>query len=108
MSLLAWLSWAAAGQSGVILDPNLEAACNCALGITGPPTALDLAGLSALDASERGITNLAGLELATNLTQLNLARNAIADVSPLGNLSGLAELSVEDNLITTDRVVAVG
>ena len=50
--------------------------------------ALDLAGL--------GITNLSGLEHATNLQFLNLAGNGIEDLSPLLELALLEQLALSD------------
>ena len=50
----------------------------------------------ALDLSGLGITNLSGLEHATNLQFLNLADNDIEDLSPLLELSLLEQLALSD------------
>jgi len=64
-------------------DPALEAAVREALGKeTGDITAKEMAGLSELDASDRGIQDLSGLEYATNLRVLHLSKNKISDISP--------------------------
>jgi ELWxxDGT repeat protein len=79
-----------------IPDANLRLAVARALGlpITTSPTgaslvqepilASDLATLTELDADGRNITDLTGLEFATNLRRLNLAGNAaLRDLAPL-------------------------
>ena len=48
----------------------------------------------------KGITNLAGLEHATQLTWLNLSYNQIRDVTPLANLIHLEMLWLAGNPIT--------
>ena len=42
--------------------------------------------LTELDARNRQITSLVGLEYATDLTTVQLGKNPISDVSPLANL----------------------
>ncbi len=65
------LSLFACGPKEVIPDLNLEAAIREAIGKSeGSIFASDLEGLTTLDASKRGITDLAGLERCTNLTVL--------------------------------------
>ena len=78
-----------------IPDTNLRVAIGEALGIpitTGfnglprvsrPLTASDLATLTELDLTGRGIHDLSGLEFATNLRRLYLGWNYIDDLSPL-------------------------
>lgn len=62
-------------------------------------TRLDMESLTALDANHKGITNLTGLEYATDLKSLNLNRNNVADLAPLANLTKLEYLNLENNLI---------
>jgi titin len=71
-------------------DPNLEAAIREAIGKpTGDIYRSDLLGLTLLNASSRGITDLTGLEYCTSLTHLNLFNNQISDLSPLSGLTSL-------------------
>jgi len=49
----------------------------------------ELAKLTTLDISNRGITNLNGLQYASNLTTLNATNNAITDTSPISRLTNL-------------------
>ena len=56
-------------------------------------------GLTRLDASNREITSLTGLEDATRLEWLNLIGNGISDVSPLAKLTQLAQLGLSNNEI---------
>ena len=77
-------------------DANVEAAVTEAIGIHQ----CDLDGLTRLEASGRGITDLTGLERCTSLTHLYLADNQISDISPLSNLTGLVTLGLPDNQIS--------
>lgn len=102
-----WRDWAVTNSAAAELlvvtnvafaDASLEQAVRDQLGIPSDPlTPADLAGLNFLDASYRGITNLAGLEAAANLNSLNLSGNpAIAGFTPLAFLASLNELAVND------------
>jgi len=74
-------------------DPNLEAAIREAIGKpTGDIYPSDLDGLTYLNASERSISNLTGLECCTSLTCLYLGDNQISDISHLANLTNLTNL----------------
>ena len=87
-------------------DSSLERAVRTALGalVGGDPTSsltdptvpplrpTDLATLTKLYASGRGITSLVGLEHATNLDTLHLSGNSITDLSPLAGLTNLKQL----------------
>ena len=79
-------------------DANLERAVREALDRpSGPLTAADLATLTVLNANDRGIQSLAGLEHATALQELYLRSNEITDVSPLASLTNLQRLSLWGN-----------
>ena len=83
-------------------DAKLDAAIREALGKAPGEeiTAELLAGLTDLNAEDRGITDLSGLEHATNLTTLLLGRNQISDISPLASLTSLTRLELWDNEIS--------
>ncbi|HIA66080.1 TPA: hypothetical protein EYN98_08435, partial [Candidatus Poribacteria bacterium] len=84
-------------EAGVnIPDPNLRAALEKALGKKEGDviTKEDLAGLERLDASDRGVTNLSGLEHCTRLTRVYLSRNQLKDLAGLTNLTNLEDLSL--------------
>ena len=69
---------------------NLEVALRDALRISEEGiTVDDMATLSALDADDRGISDLSGLEHAVNLRELDLEDNEISDLGPLANLTSL-------------------
>ena len=71
------------GAQGVYFaDANLKQAVEEELGISDP-TAEDMLALTLLDAHNRGIDNLTGLEYADNVTILSLGSNQISDISPL-------------------------
>ena len=85
-----------------IPDPNLRARVAAALGkASGAPiTKVEMATLIELDAGEASITNLTGLEFATNLRHLYLFSNAISDISALSRLTNLNRLDLGDNRIS--------
>ena len=85
-----------------IPDNNLRAKIETALGKTSgdPISATEMATLTSLTAQNAGITNLNGLETATNLTTLKLGNNTISDISALVGLTKLTELQLWDNQIT--------
>ena len=114
-----------------IPDPNLEGAIREQLNwkhYTFPPdepiTQQDMLKLTWLDGRGKNITDLTGLEYATNLDHLYLSGNAIEnleplagltnlwfldlysnriqDVTPLANLSGLGRLAINGNPAITD------
>ena len=85
-----------------IPDPNLRNAIEQFLGkARGATITVDeMAWLTGLDATNKNITNLAGLEAATELTYLDLRYNFISDISPLARLTNLTVLELGENNIT--------
>ncbi|MCY4569779.1 MAG: leucine-rich repeat domain-containing protein [Candidatus Poribacteria bacterium] len=88
------------------LDSNIELATALRhymnLNIINPDqaiTAEDMKGLTNFRGGWSGISSLAGLEHATNLTTLNLDGNNISDISPLGKLTKLKHLGLGNNQI---------
>ena len=77
-----------------IPDPNLRAVIENALGkVSGATiTTADMATLTRLDANEAGISDLIGLEHATNLRDLHLWSNSVSDLSSLAGLTKLTGL----------------
>ena len=70
-------------------------------------TADELATLTVLDARGRNISDLIGLEHATQLTDLQLSLNIINDVRPLAVLTNLRELRLNNNKINDVSSLAV-
>jgi formylglycine-generating enzyme required for sulfatase activity len=109
----------ASAQEVIIPDPGLNAAVRETLNKpAGPLTPQDMLGLTFLNAHDRNISNLAGLEAArnlntlllfsnhltnfflptlTNLVSLNLSGNSLTDVSLPAGLNNLFSLSISDN-----------
>ena len=90
-------------------DPRLEAAVRDALdgaGRTFLPAELER--ITELDAEERGITSLEGIEQLANLAVLNLRGNHVADLTPLSGLPRLRHLSLRDNGIVDLEAVNLG
>ena len=94
-------------------DPNLRAAIEKALGKAPGTTitATEMATLTRLEARNANISDLTGLEAATNLKSLWLDgeevaagtwrnSNPVSDLSPLAGLTNLTELLLDDNNIT--------
>ena len=85
-----------------IPDPNLRTAIEEAL--SKPPgaliTAAEMARLQTVEADEAGISNLTGLEAATQLERIEFRRNAISDLSPLSGLTRLNNIKLRGNRIT--------
>ena len=82
-----------------IPDPNLRAAIETALGKASGAsiTADEMATLTELNARDASITDLTGLEFATNLTTLRLHNNRITDISELSSLTHLKGLFLDNN-----------
>ncbi len=78
-------------------DANLHAVIRDALGKSrfAPITTTDMASLTTLDASNRNIRDLTGLEFATNLTELNLVDNWLSSLSINTHIPALQERGVE-------------
>lgn len=79
-----------------IPDANLKKAIKMFLGISKEEiTISDMQKLTSLE-SYSGISDLTGLEYATNLNELILDGNKVKDFSPLNNLSDLSCISLND------------
>ena len=85
-----------------ISDANLRAAIAAALGKARGATITkgEMEALRRLEANEAGISDLTGLEFATNLRTLSLSYNQITDVSALSRLTKLETLSLSGNNLT--------
>jgi len=84
----------------VFPDRNLELAIREAIGVFGRNVyQFDLDKLTLLNAEDRDIVNLTGLEHCTNLISLNIHWNQITDISPLANLTNLTTLLLGGNQV---------
>jgi hypothetical protein len=75
---------------------------------TGGITDVDMQRLTRLSSPGAGITDLTGLQLAVNLTELGLYGNRISDLGPLAGLSGLTDLTLSDNVDIVDVTPLAG
>ena len=98
LSLYVALCSIAFAQNVEIPDLNLRNAIRETLNLPAgaPITQADMRQLRSLNAKNRHITELAGLEYATNLTELRLGENPISDISPLTHLTQLTLLRLND------------
>ena len=96
------LSLTATAQVVDIPDPNLRAAVETALGKASGATITvsDMTRLTRFHASRSNISDLTGLEHATNLIGLALWENNISDISPLAGLINLIGLALWGNSIS--------
>ena len=82
-------------------DPNLELVIR---EILAKPEGMllkkELETIYRLDAGDRGIHHLEGIQHLKNLRTLNLIDNRIQDVTPLENLTKMQELNLRNNEIT--------
>ncbi|MDP2920277.1 MAG: leucine-rich repeat domain-containing protein [Dehalococcoidia bacterium] len=85
-------------------DLALEKAVRDAIGKpSGDIHQSDVSSLTLLNARSKGVSNLTGLEYCVRLRNLYLDKNQITDVSPLGELHNLIEVSIGSNLIKDSR-----
>ncbi len=84
-----------------IPDANLRAVINETLDKpeNARITREEMQTLTELHADNRGITDLTGLETATNLRDLALRDNLISDLTPLASLTRLRQLFLGNNVI---------
>lgn len=88
-------------QESPFLDDRLEAAVREELDVRGSYIPVsEMEGLTELDASERGIESLEGIENLPNLRRLNLGGNRIDDLRPLTKLSRLVAIDLRNNFIS--------
>ena len=85
-----------------IPDPNLRAAIAEELGKSpnAPITAEEMERLGRLDARNKGIRDLTGIQFAKNLQLLRLPTNQIYDLSPLAGLVELVRLELSENPVS--------
>ena len=85
-----------------IPDTNLRAAIAESLGksTNAPITTEELERLKELDAPDRGIHDLTGLQFATNLEWLHLGENQISNLSPIAGLINLKVLRFSRNNVS--------
>ena len=93
---------AVAEAAVAIPDANLRAAIENALGKAAgdPITPSELATLTRLEARDANISDLTGLEGATNLTTLDFDENNITDISPVVGLTNLTWMLLGGNNIS--------
>ena len=89
-------------------DPNLRQAIREALSLPDeiPLTQLEMLRLTELVAWQRDITDLTGLQYATNLENLYLSENQIQDLTPLANLTNLIRLDLFLNIVESVEPLA--
>ena len=91
-----------------IPDPNLRAVIEDMLGKTAGETitVADMETLTELEAVFARITNLTGLEFATNLTKLVIITSNISDLSPLRGLTNLTTLAITGSRVSDISALA--
>ena len=92
----------ATAQTVNIPDTNLRATVEAALGKAPGDTitVADMGTLTRLQANDADISDLTGLEFASDLRSLTLDEQQISDISPLATLTRLEWLDLSDNQIS--------
>ena len=85
-----------------IPDPNLRAVIVDYLDKPqgAPITKAEMATLERIEAEDKNISNIIGLECAVNIVNLNLNGNSISDISPIANLKSLGALQMSKNPVS--------
>lgn len=103
LAFAATLLSAPASADDLFPDKNLEAAVREQVfdkrESTEPLTAEDVRNISIVHADQRDIRSLQGLEACISVAEIRLARNKIADLSPLAELARLQSLDVSRNRV---------
>ena len=91
-----------------IPDPSLRAAIEAELskGAGAPITTDEMVTLHQLWVNQTNISDLTGLEAATNLTTLDLRNTLISDISALAGLTNLTQLYLNDTSISDISALA--
>ena len=91
-----------------IPDSNLRTAIGNALGksVGESVIAAEMATLNYIEAPEANISNLTGLQFATQLIWLDLGANTVSDISPLAGLTQLQVLALGANTISDISALA--
>ena len=95
VGVLLGITFPAAAVDVVFPDPNLEDEVRDALSIPEPTpiTDTDMAILINFDGSSENISNIQGLEYASNMTHLDLSRNyQLSDISAVSGLAAKTPL----------------
>ena len=87
-----------------VLRNHIENRLGKARGV--PITRAEMATLRRIDARNKHITDLTGLEFATNLEWLDLSHNQISDITALSGLTKLERLYLNHNPISDISVLA--
>ena len=97
-AFIAFCSWGSVASAQIVEmpDPNLKQAVRETLALSNeiPLTQPEMLRLKTLDARDRQIADLTGLEYATNLIRITLPDNEISDLTPLARLMRLEYLMV--------------
>ena len=99
---LFFLGLPARAQEVNIPDTNLRTVLEKALGkdAGAPITQTEMETLTSLEGRSGNISNLSGIELAKNLTRLDLSYNPLSDISPLAGLTNLTQLFFYNNQLS--------
>lgn len=94
------IAMATDAASDWVPDAALRQALQSALGVGVPLTKSNVAQIQQLNLTYDGITDLTGLEYATNLSIIDLTGNAISDITALAKLPKLQDVSLRMNKAT--------
>ena len=102
--------WVQVTQAAIVTFPdvNLNSEVRNRLGIPSPTpiTDTDMKTMTSLSAKSCGISNIQGLEYATNLVSLDLYHNKVCDIAPIAVLKKLKYLDMNNNSISDITAVS--
>lgn len=88
-------------------DSNLETVIRTLISkLTGDIRRSDLVGLALLDANNKNIVTLSGVEYCINLIEIFMSDNSVSDLGPIANLTKLRQIQFFNNSISNIGPVA--
>ena len=99
MLITGIITSAVANEADWMPDANLRHKVRAKLGLDAGAalTQAQMTELTKLWATDNNISDLRGLELATNLTQLSMWKNNVSDLTPIAGLTQLTFLNINYN-----------
>lgn len=95
-----------AGPEAVRAKPTVKAIMDVAGGNDCEAIAKNAAGLTSLDISGKGLTDVSVVAFMKNLTTLNISNNKVSDISAVKGLTALTKLNIAQNTVTDISAVA--
>lgn len=99
IAIIFWAGFYFVADKGVTMDPIMEQHLKDEYGREDISKQFALS-IEALDLSNKNLTSIEGLEVFTNLKELNLSGNLLTDATPIAGLEHLVKLDVSFNQLS--------